>query len=339
MKEYNLVVCGGTFDHFHKGHKAFLRFGFNLSENALIGITSDRFVAKHKDSSSIAPYSERQKAVTAFLQEEDFLHRAEILPIDTIFIPKQWERLLIEAIVITDDSVEGASAINEDRKKRGLATLPIELFRLTVGQDGLSISASRIREGRINREGELFVSPDWLSQTFLLPEALRSELKQPIGEIIDFAAVDFSTTPMEKAVTVGDVTAKLFHDSKLFPIVSVVDFMVKRKKIYASLSELGFDGSEKIYIVTNPPGQITGDLLQTVQEIFTTLHQENHRSVIRIEGEEDLAVLPVVLAAPLGLLVFYGQPDVGIVRVVVTEDLKQELHSLLMRFQRDSHIR
>lgn len=334
MKQYNLVVSGGTFDHFHKGHKAFLRFALSLGENVLIGITSDTFVGKNRPSSGIALYKKREQVVRSFLEKEGFLAHAKILPIDTIFIPKQWEILPIDAIVVTDDSASGAQIINTDRKKRGLSELPIKLFHLISAQDGLPISATRIRKGVINREGELFIKPDWLLQTLVLPESIRGELKQPIGEIIRFETFDFSTLPMEGVVTVGDVTAKLFHERGFFPRLSLVDFLVKREKIYTSLQELGFRGDEKEYVVLNPAGQITGKLFRTIKELFETSDTDSGRFVIRVEGEEDLAVLPVVLAVPLGFHVFYGQPGVGTVHVVVTEDLKQRLSRLLMGFLR-----
>lgn len=334
MREYNLVVSSGTFDYFHEGHKAFLRFALTLSEKVLIGITSDTFVAKNKQASHVGPFDERQRTVVAFLREAGFSDRATILPIDTVFIPKQWEQLQIEAIVATDDSVHGASLVNEDRKKRGLSTLPIKLFHLAQSEDGLPISATRIREGLIDREGKLSISPDWFSQTFALPESLRLQLKEPIGEIIWFETYDFSAISMDHVATVGDVTAKLFHDHGFFSRVSIVDFMVKREKRYSSFEELGFTGEEIVYTVVNPPGQITSDLLRTVTEVFETIHQQDLHSIIRVVGEEDLAVLPVVLAAPLGFRVFYGQPGVGTVEVIVTEEIKQHLKGILLRFQK-----
>ncbi len=34
----NLVVCGGTFDHFHKGHEAFLKYVFSVGKKSIIVI-------------------------------------------------------------------------------------------------------------------------------------------------------------------------------------------------------------------------------------------------------------------------------------------------------------
>ena len=56
--------------------------------------------------------------------------------------------------------------------------------------------------------------------------------------------------------------------------------------------------------------------------------------MIIVDGEEDLAVLPVVLLAPLDSLVFYGQRNQGLVLVKVTEEKKSEFVKILARFKR-----
>lgn len=333
MKQYNLVVCGGTFDRLHKGHKDFLSSAFSISEKVLIGITSDTFVSTIKHFSEGEPYQKRQEAVVEFLREKDLFERAMILPIDTVYIPKAWEVLPIEAVAVTDDSLEGAKKINIDRQKRGRTQLPIALIHLSTAEDGLPISASRIRGGIIDREGRLFIKPQWLARGLVLPEHLRAELKRPIGTIVSFEQCNFSTISLDRVVTVGDVTTKLFHERGFSPKLSVIDFLVERKKIYTSLQQLGFSGKETVYTVSNPPGHITGELFAAVQEVLSFRDTDNKHFVIQVAGEEDLAVLPVILASPLTYHVFYGQPGVGIVHVVVTEEIKIQMYALVKRFQ------
>jgi uncharacterized protein (UPF0218 family) len=38
-----------------------------------------------------------------------------------------------------------------------------------------------------------------------------------------------------------------------------------------------------------------------------------------------LAVIPAVLLSPLGSYVYYGQPDQGLVEILVTPEIKQNL--------------
>ena len=57
------------------------------------------------------------------------------------------------------------------------------------------------------------------------------------------------------------------------------------------------------------------------------LCQRSDATAIIVEGEEDLLTLPVIKFAPLGALVVYGQPYVGMVLVMVTERTKVETES------------
>jgi uncharacterized protein (UPF0218 family) len=54
--------------------------------------------------------------------------------------------------------------------------------------------------------------------------------------------------------------------------------------------------------------------------------------VINITGEEDLAVLPFVLVAPLNFQILYGQPNEGIVAIFITNDIKKRAMNLLEKF-------
>lgn len=53
--QFKTIVCGGTFDHLHRGHIDFILFCFKLGEKVIIGLTSDIFVSKYKNNS---PYSD-----------------------------------------------------------------------------------------------------------------------------------------------------------------------------------------------------------------------------------------------------------------------------------------
>ena len=61
----------------------------------------------------------------------------------------------------------------------------------------------------------------------------------------------------------------------------------------------------------------------------------NVKALICIDGEEDLAVLPLVMEAPLGSLVFYGQPGVGVVSIHVNKDSKKMVAEILSKFEGD----
>ena len=54
--------------------------------------------------------------------------------------------------------------------------------------------------------------------------------------------------------------------------------------------------------------------------------------MIKVKGEEDLLALPAILLAPLHSIMLYGQMDMGIVMVEVTEEKKKEVMEILKKF-------
>lgn len=330
MKKYKLLVAGGTFDHLHKGHKDFLRFQASLSEKILLGITSDEYVRERKQIQA-EPFVTRTKAVEDFLKAQQLDGQFVISPIDDPGIPSSLQDAPIEAIAVTPATQKGAQAINQNRKERGLNELVVEICPLTLAVDNKPISSTRIRQGEILRDGTVCLPDAVLIHTFELPSDLRDELKKPFGDVIRSDVFDYASMPMEKVITVGDVAAQTFLTRQLHPRIAVVDFVVEREKHYEKPEDLGFIGGEKVLHVTNPAGMITKELLAAIKGVFTDSPQKN--TVLIVAGEEDLAVIPVILAAPLGRHIFYGQPGEGLVHVPVTEEKKAFALKLLQQFR------
>jgi pantetheine-phosphate adenylyltransferase len=322
------VVCGGTFDHFHQGHKAFLQFACDQGDEVVIGITSD--ILARKKTHDIEPYEIRKKAVGEFLQESGMDKQCIIVPIDTAFIPEPWNSQPIDLIITTESTRLGAEAINKARAAEKLPEIPILVSPFVLAEDGKPISSSRIRNGEINRTGKVFIRNEWTEQTLYLPSELRKALQQPFDQFIRAEDVGLLTVT-EPLITVGDVVTAFFLQKHIIPRVSAVDFQVQRKKTFTTLGQIGFSGDETIYTVDNPAGQITGKAFEICRNILQ--NQANQvAKIMRVVGEEDLIVIPLILAAPLGYVLFYGQPNEGMVRVLITEEMKEKAYRITTRF-------
>lgn len=334
MQRFNLIACGGTFDHLHKGHKEFLRFALSFSSKVILGLTSEAFVKNKERWENIEPYERRKSVLEDFLIREKARDRVEIVQIDDIFGPTLTPNLSIEAIVVSKESVKNAKIINEKRQKSGLTCISILVCPMIKGSDGRIISSTRIRNGEITRGGKPYLNPLWLTQTLILPENVRSKLQQPLGLLIKdlqtwVASQNFLDT--SSMVAVGDVVTKSFNALSLKPKIAVVDFHVGRKKQFLNFGELGFLGKEKIIEVDNPAGCLTPLLFKAIFRIFHPLSSKE-RIVLVITGEEDLLVLPFLLLCPLGFAIFYGQPGGGVVKVDVSEENKQKAYDLIAQF-------
>jgi len=332
MKKYKLVVCGGTFDYFHKGHRDFLSFAFSLSEKVIIGISSS-FFAKEKLQKEVEDFNKRKLAVSAFLQEEKLIDRSEIVELKD-FYGLTLEDIPLEAIIVTENTLKGAEIINEKRKELGLKPLNMEILPQTLAVDGQELSSSRIRKGEIDKEGKVFMDSLWFEKKIYLPEKLRDRLKVPFGTLIENFEDEIKNNSFINSITVGDVVTSFFNAKNLKQKISVVDFYVERQKKYNSLEELGFSSDVLLINAINPRGMLTPSLFRSVEKAFDLIGEK--KVVVFVDGEEDLAVLPVILFAPYGFKVYYGQPGKGVVEVAVDLESKKKARDIIAEFRPDS---
>jgi pantetheine-phosphate adenylyltransferase len=154
MKQYQKVAVGGTFDKLHRGHRALLDKAFEVGEKVVIGLTSDAFVVKMGKPHKTASYQNRQKELLTFLKQQGLSSRAEIVPLDDAYGLTISGKGL-EALVVSEETAKTAGAINEVRKKAGVAPLEIVVVAMVPAENHTPISTTRIRSGEIDRNGHL----------------------------------------------------------------------------------------------------------------------------------------------------------------------------------------
>lgn len=329
MKKYKTVISGGTFDHFHNGHESFIRFQLTMSERVLIGITSDTYVSRQKET-GIEPFAARQASVLAFVAKEHAIDRVEVAQISDGGIPDIWEKRSIDAIVVTNETKKGADRINTNRIQEGLPVIPIIVFPDVLAEDGMLISSTRIRNGEIDRRGILWIQPDDVKKSFVLPDALRESIQKPFDTLypsVDDWMRQVSISP-NHVIAVGDVVSDALLNRLFYPKGIVVDLFVERERKYSSVQEHTLGGDEVHFSVTNPKGTLQPAVFTVVQESL----RSEQRFVLCVQGEEDLLVLPYILCAPLGFVILYGQPKKGVIAVVVSEEKKREARNILEKF-------
>ena len=153
-KKFKTVAVGGTFDEFHKGHRALLMKAFEVGEQVLIGLCSDEFVKKLDKPHPTAPYEQRLEELKAFLREHGFLERAKIILLNDVY-GVTLSRGCVEALVVSMETELTALKINEKRKELGLHSLHIAIIEMVPSKNHVPISTTRIYRGEIDREGHL----------------------------------------------------------------------------------------------------------------------------------------------------------------------------------------
>ncbi len=155
-KKFKTVAVGGTFDEFHKGHRALLMKAFEIGEKVLIGLSSDEFAEKLKKQKNhvIACYEKRLIELKDFLRHYGFFERAEIIPLNDAYGVTLSQGCL-DALVVSQETEYMAQEINKKREKKGLKPLVIIVIEMVPAENCVPISTTRIRHGEIDREGRL----------------------------------------------------------------------------------------------------------------------------------------------------------------------------------------
>ena len=146
------VAVGGTFDEFHKGHRALLLKAFDVSEHVLIGVSADSLVQRMMKPHLVATYDVRVEEVKGFLRKNGLLDRATIVPLcDSYGVTLTRENL--QGIVVSRETESVAVEINRKRKVTGLHPLQIITIEMVPAENSVPISTTRIRDLEIDREG------------------------------------------------------------------------------------------------------------------------------------------------------------------------------------------
>jgi hypothetical protein len=152
-------------------------------------------------------------------------------------------------------------------------------------------------------------------------------LKRPFGTLYRDIKEIVPLLSGKKVYAVGDVVTHRLLQQGIIPALAIIDRMSMR----VPCDRLPEYPSHR-FSARNPPGTITDELIDRIEEAL-----RHEPTLIIVEGEEDLAVIPVVLAAPEGGILLYGQPHEGIVLREITPAAKIDAKDLLSRFIRESN--
>jgi len=157
-----------------------------------------------------------------------------------------------------------------------------------------------------------------------LPEEHRKLFKEPFGELHQNIEEIIPLLSKGTVYAVGDVVTHNLQKNGITPAIAVIDGHTMR----SPCSHMPAHRGECIN-VKNPAGTLTDELIRALTYAVT------HSPVtINVEGEEDLAVIPLIIAAPLGAIVLYGQPHKGVVMRTVDTEAQRTAQHLLDRFIR-----
>jgi uncharacterized protein (UPF0218 family) len=171
-------------------------------------------------------------------------------------------------------------------------------------------------------------------RTLLLPEAMRAELKTPLGQLlkgepagtINELKKKLSSLKPPIFASVGDYVSGNLLAAGIKPDIVVVDNRIMREKIAPIVH-----GMRQVN-VSNPAGTIQEGAWRVLNDAITL----KRKLAVVVEGEEDLLVLPLMASMPTGSVIVYGQPGEGLVVVTVTEERRGWARGFMGRMQEKS---
>jgi uncharacterized protein (UPF0218 family) len=157
---------------------------------------------------------------------------------------------------------------------------------------------------------------------FTLPKEHRKLFREPFGELHRNLNEIVPKIAGSIVYTVGDVVTHNLQKMGIKPAVAVIDGCTMRSPCKRMPAIHG-----ECIRVKNPAGTLTDDLIRALE------HAIEHPPVtVMVDGEEDLAVIPLVIAAPEGAVILYGQPHLGVVLRTVNSEAKYTARHLLSHF-------
>jgi pantetheine-phosphate adenylyltransferase len=143
LPSYRFVAVGGSFDQLHNGHRKLLSLSATLcSERITVGVTGDSMLAAKSYQEMIDAFPKRHESVRLFLAHIKPSLQLNIVEINDPFGPAITDPLL-EAIVVSSETITGGFKINQIREQQGMNLLKI--YVLNRG-DSAILSSTFLRE-------------------------------------------------------------------------------------------------------------------------------------------------------------------------------------------------
>lgn len=165
----------------------------------------------------------------------------------------------------------------------------------------------------------------------LLPKELRTALAksygrvfegeglQPAKEAVNLLIEQYSS----RVIAVGDVTVQNLLRLEYHPKICIIDHKTKRGSFQIQTSLKDYQAVKLI----NPAAKIKREAWKVIREAL----ERPSKTLIEVEGEEDLLSLVVCLLATEGDVLLYGLPNRGIIFLHITEELQQIIYQIVLK--------
>jgi uncharacterized protein (UPF0218 family) len=159
---------------------------------------------------------------------------------------------------------------------------------------------------------------------YRLPAMHRRRFQEPFGALYPDLMEVLPLLTGRVIYSVGDVVTRNLLMQGISPEIAIIDGYTMRVRCENTPILLA-----PRLTVANPPGMITDELISAIREAVC-----HPPKVLFVRGEEDLAVIPLVMLAPEGVVILYGQPGKGVVVREVNSAAKAIAEEMFSLFER-----
>jgi len=125
LPTFKVVAMGGTFDRLHNGHKKLLTLAASVcTDRLIVGVMGDELLKGKKNALLIASFADRKKAVLRFLTQVKPAQTVELVELTDPFGPTITDAS-VEAIVVSSETLSGATRINSIRGEKAMDPLHV----------------------------------------------------------------------------------------------------------------------------------------------------------------------------------------------------------------------
>jgi GTP-dependent dephospho-CoA kinase len=164
---------------------------------------------------------------------------------------------------------------------------------------------------------------------YRLPAEMRSLFQEPFGPVHQTEQLRSLVAPSDTLVCIGDFVSLKALEVGLKPKLIIVDYKTERAEVGELLRAILTKYGRTVLRARNPAATVTAELYLAVVQALRLAGPVR----LEVEGEEDLAGLPVFAEAPDGTVVFYGMPKRGVAVVRVDDAMRAKARGLLDRMR------
>ncbi|MCD6496576.1 MAG: DUF359 domain-containing protein [Candidatus Aenigmarchaeota archaeon] len=162
----------------------------------------------------------------------------------------------------------------------------------------------------------------WIRKDLKIPASVHEELREPYGKLFKNISGALRYTRGRSIATVGDMVSYETLKAGIKPGIVIIDGRIKRNP-----SNRKIDAGGKEIPAENPTGYITADMFSRICEALSGPKPV----MVRVKGEEDMAVLPLMLFGREGLRIIYGLFDKGVCVVSVDKNTRKAARNILKK--------